>query len=377
MDIIKFHNPTSPTKLEQGELIEGFKTKMWVERFRKEGEFRLTALATSGMRQKLPISSIITHLNTPEVMIVENHEISEDIGSEPEITITGRSFETYLENRVVGSNIPFPLAGLSVDHNMASDILENQIVTLINHYIQPETLLDDNNALPYVVAATAIDPPTTANFPRPVKPGSVYERIQELLAIENFGIKVIRPGPFWTQWAPYIPDQTYLVLLVHKGVDRTATVSYSYDTGEIVNADYLWSNKKNKNAALIIGKWITTEVIPAQTGYERRWMLIDGTDIDQNYEAVLEEDVPVISSLMQQRSIDLLKSQVDLAITKAEVSKENTKAVFRRDFDVGDLITVRGDYNEVSKMRVSEYVEIEDDTGESGYPTLSIDQEDA
>lgn len=377
MDIFKFHNPSSPTKFEGGEIVEDLKTKMWVERYIKEGEFRLTALATSGMRQRLPIGSFISHLNTPEVMIVENHEISEEPASEPVITITGRSFETELDQRVVGSNIVYPIAGLPVDHNMASDFLENQIPTLINHYIQTSTLVDDDNALPFVIATSSITVPTPTNVPRQIKPGSLYTRIQELLLIENFGLKVIRPGPFWTVWAPYVPDNTYLTLIVHKGVDRTKTVSFSYDTGEIVSADYLWSNKKLKNAALIIGKWITTEVVPAAIEYGRRWMLIDGTDIDGGYDAILEDDVPLISALMQQRAIDLLRSQVDLALTKAEVSKENTKAIFRRDFDVGDLITVHGDYNESSKMRVSEYVEIEDDTGESGYPTLTIDQEES
>ncbi len=46
--------------------------------------------------------------------------------------------------------------------------------------------------------------------------------------------------------------------------------------------------------------------------------------------------------------------------------------IFRdKTYDVGDIITVDGEYNATTTMRISEYVEIEDETGDSGYPTFS------
>jgi hypothetical protein len=59
-------------------------------------------------------------------------------------------------------------------------------------------------------------------------------------------------------------------------------------------------------------------------------------------------------------------------LTKAEVSKDTNQGAYRTDFNVGDIITVHGDYNETSVMRISEYVEIEDENGRTGYPTLTM-----
>ena len=151
---------------------------------------------------------------------------------------------------------------------------------------------------------------------------------------------------------------------------------FSYDTGEIVSADYLWSNKKLKNAAMISGKWVQTVVNPTDAGYARRMMYVDATDIDQAFTVApstsTSPTLAAIVAAMQQRGREALAAQNNIALTKAEVTKQSTLAKYRVDFDVGDYIMVSGDYNEAAPMRVSEYVEIEDSTGESGYPTLTL-----
>ena len=65
-------------------------------------------------------------------------------------------------------------------------------------------------------------------------------------------------------------------------------------------------------------------------------------------------------------------AQKNIALTKAEVARNAANARYRVDFNVGDLIRVHGNYNEAASMRVSEYVEIEDGNGKSGYPTLTM-----
>jgi hypothetical protein len=102
--------------------------------------------------------------------------------------------------------------------------------------------------------------------------------------------------------------------------------------------------------------------------------LVNATDIDEHYTLPpFGTELDDIVAKMQQRGSEALSSLNDVALTKAEISREVVNSIYRVDFDVGDLITVSGDYNEVSTMRISEYVEIEDETGEIGYPTLSME----
>lgn len=369
MDIFKFTNPTAPTKMEQGQIINGFTSKLWVERYREAGEFSLSAPADSGVRDLLPIGSFISHVNTSEIMIVENHEISDNKGAASDITITGRGFETYLENRIVGANKAFPVSGTMTDYNLGAAFTWNQVVTLIGNHILASALLDDNDAIPFVSLLSTV-PGTSTSIARTVKRGPLYNAALALLEIDNLGFKVVRPGPT----SPLGGASVDVALVVHKGVDRTATVIFSYDTGEISSADYLWSNRKFKNAALVTGKWVETKVTPAAIEYGRRWMYLTANDIDEQYTtAPTGSTLTAVVNAMQQRANEALLAQLDIALTKAEVSREAVKSIYRTDFDVGDLITVSGDYNEVSTMRVSEYVEFEDENGESGYPTLTME----
>lgn len=355
--------------MEQAEIVNGLTSKMWVERYLKEGEFAFVAPAESGIREKLPIGAFVSHTNTTELMIVENHEIRDDRGRSSEIVITGRGFETYFENRIVASNKAFPVSGVMVDYPLGAAFTWNQAVTLISNHVLASALIDDNYAIPFLSIMSTV-PGSGISIARTVPRGTIYERVLELLAIENIGIKVVRPGT----WSPLGAGSPNVALVIHTGVDRSSTIIFSYDTGEIESADYLWSNKKLKNAALITGKWVETTVNLAPIEYARRMMYVNASDIDGSYtSAPSGATLTAVVAAMQQRGLEALASQNDIALTKAQISKEVVKSIYRTDFDVGDIITVSGDYNAVSKMRISEFVEIEDATGESGYPTLTID----
>lgn len=367
MDIIKFTNPTAPTKMEQGEIINGITTKMWVERYSKEGEFKFTAPVGSNIRKKLPIGSFVSHLDTTQIMVVENHEISDDRGQNSQVVITGRTFDTFLDNRVIGANNDFPVSGELADYPLAADYSWNQIVLMLDTHMDASLLRDDNDAVPYLTVISTV-PGTSLSIPRTIPRGSLYEAMLNLLGFDNLGVKIVRPGP----WSPLTAGSPNTALVIYKGVDKSSQVIFSYDTGEIETADYLWSNKRFKNAALITGKWVETVVIPAAVEYGRRWMFVSAQDLDQDFTSPpAGADLTAVVAAMQQRGTLALLAQIDVALTKAQLSKNATKSQYRRDYNLGDTVTVHGDYNESTKMVVSEYVEIEDESGESSYPTFT------
>lgn len=169
------------------------------------------------------------------------------------------------------------------------------------------------------------------------------------------------------------------MIRVHKGVDRSNEIIFSYDYGQIVNADYLWSNKKLKTSAVVSSRWVQTIVnLPGFDHYARRMMQVSATDVDEDLdEAAALAAISSINDKLQQRGREALKSQKNVVLTKAEVSKKTVESRYRVDYNVGDLVSVVGDYNESSTMRVSEFVEIEDENGTVAYPTLSLETENA
>lgn len=372
MDIFKFTNPTAPTKMQQGEIINGLTSKTWIERYGKEGEFTFVAPVSSGMRDILPVGTFISHTDTTDIMIVENHEINEaSTDGTSDITITGRGYETFFESRVVGSNRGFPVAETIVDYPIIADFTWNQIVAVIQDHTYASALVDPNNAIPFMTALSLVTSysGSPASIARTLKRDTLYAGVLTLLAIDGLGIKVVRPGP----WSPLGSSSEDVCVGIHFGVDRSADVIFSYDTGQLISADYLWSNKNFRNAALLTGKWVEVVVVPSDIEYARRMLFIDASDIDNTYDTIpTGSDLTAVETEMTQRGIEILASQVNIAITSAQAASNAITAAYRTDFDVGDIVTVAGDYNENAKMRISEYVEIEDSTGESGYPTLVL-----
>jgi hypothetical protein len=162
-------------------------------------------------------------------------------------------------------------------------------------------------------------------------------------------------------------------LIIHPGEDKSNSVAFSYTNGDLASANYLWSNKTRKNAALITGKWVENRVQGAATGYDRRMMLLDGSAFDTIYTAMPSAGAiqDGIRAAMAVRANEILATQKDVNIANVEISKTSSSYKYREDYNVGDIIAVEGNYDASTKMRVIEYVEIEDETGQVGYPTLS------
>lgn len=369
MDVFKFNNPNFPTKMEHGELIEGLTSKMWVERYGPAGEFTFVAPLRTNIRTSLPIGTFVSHTETDEIMVVENHELKGKKGEDIEVTVTGRSFETFFENRIVGSNQNFPVTDIQPFH-IDNHYSWNHLVELIQKHILPKYLINDNNALDYISVTHTIEGTSpTGLFPLDYERGSLYEHIQKLLEIDNLGIKTVRPGTL---------DSTNTSIIIHKGVDRSTSLVFSYSSGEIEDINYLFSNKNFKNAALVTGKWVEYIVEGPEAGIDRRMMFVSATDIDEYFDVLPEgADLDLVKLALWVRGVDTLKIQNELTLKNAQIAKDSVKYKYKKDYDLGDLVGVSGGYltteTEATKMRIIEHVEAEDSGGRSSYPTLAVE----
>lgn len=365
MDLFKFNYTTDPTVLERGQAINKASSKMWVERYLEPGEFEIEAQLSTGLREFLPPGTIIGNADSMEVMIVESHEIKEKTTEDPTLTISGRTFESYLENRIVGINLARASSTID-DYDMAADYTWNQAVKLINdHIVSPPANVND--ALVNVVAQNAVTGTSGTNEARTINRGTVLERLDEILAIDDLGIRTIRRNTFGQ-----VGSSAQTILQVYRGVNRANSIIFSWKAGELDSADYLFSDKKLKNSALVLGRYVYVVVDTGPTKYDRRIMVVPADDLDGKLSAPpTGAALTTILSRMRTRGSQALKKQLRVTISRADISK-TTLHQYRRDYNVGDLVSLDGNFNQMATMRVVEYVEIEDENGESGHPTLSI-----
>jgi hypothetical protein len=372
MDLLKFYPGTNPTELAAGAtVVGGYDSLMWVERYRKAGEFKLTAPLASGLLDILPLNTFVSIAESLELMLVENHILKEKKGTDPVIEISGRSFDAWLENRIVGMEqfLNSPSAPLAELFLAAADSWD-QVVTLINTHIDWDTIpVNKEDSLPGMVAV-ADDPGTLTgltptNERRTLKRGSVHARVLELLAVDDLGIRLVRRNPFGV-----LGDPTDTWLLVHAGSDRSGQVIFSSTVGDLDSADYLWSTKTDRNCALVTGRHFELSAYSSDWNFNRRSTLVDGSDIDGIYtDAPVDPTKATVLASMATRGYEELARKGPAILTRADVSA-GAKYAFRKDYDIGDIVSIDGSYGEIVPRRVTEYTQIQDKDGESGHPTL-------
>lgn len=366
MKLFKFNPVTSPTILEQGEPINNATSIMWVERYRDPGEFKIEAPLSSGLREFIPEGTLISHIDTYEVMVVENHQIEEPKREDPKLTITGRTFDSYLENRIVGVNLVRSSSTIS-EYVLDVDFTWNQLVQLINDHILTGHLVSSNDELDNVYASTILTG-TSISEERTINRGPVIDAVQEILAIDDLGIRTIRRVP----WAVPPGSSSSTVFDIFIGEDKTDQVVFSWKSGELESAAYLFSNKKLKNCALVLGRYVYRMVDTAAHKYDRRMMIVPADDLDGNLSAAPTGGaLTTLLNKMDVRGRQALAKQSKITISQTDIS-DVTRYQYRRDYNVGDLVSLDGNFGQTTVMRVVEFAEIEDENGVSGHPTLSI-----
>lgn len=365
MDLFKYLPTPEPTSFEEAQTINGARSITWTERYRDPGEFEIIAPLSSGLMEFLPLGSLISHMKTYEVMVVENHEITEDQNGDTLIKITGRSLEVILENRIVG--MPQVRTNSSIsEYILSADYTWNQAVSLINDHIQNEFFPDD--MIPNVIAVPGYS--WTGIFEaRSIRRTQLHGAVIELLNIEDLGIKNIRANAF------SVPNgsNTQTNMVIFKGYDKTASVVFSWKAGDLDQTEYLWSDKRLKNSAVVLGRYVNTVYdTVGVTQYNRRSAIVAGDDIDGIYNAPpTGAALTDVINKMQVRARAALESQSRLTITRTDLSA-TSRYQYRKDFDVGDLVLLDGNFGQIAVMRVVEFAEIQDENGETGHPTLSV-----
>ena len=371
MEFFCFDSVDEDGYISSGRALNGIRTAMWVERYRDTGEFTFKAPVSSNLRTLLPVGSLISHIDTLEVMMVESHEIDDDVkDNEPEIEIRGSSLESYLKQRSVGDDIEtyvfdgHRLVVTNDPYELAFGTSWEQVKTIIEHHLNDNFNIPNDHVPGFVTISDQQHiGPSTAEA-RIIRKGNLHDAVLDLLAIDDFGIRVHRPNA-----ASVTPGTTEF--RIHNGTDRTEDVIFSYTLGDLENAQYFWSDKALKTDYHCVATYSQLRSDSAITGFPRRIMYVDCTDIDGH---LAEDDIPTfmeaVGDAMDVRGQMLLRSQVSRSILSTNVSK-NTNYQFRTDYFVGDLVTVNGNYDTSAIMRVTEHVEFQDENGESGYPTLS------
>jgi hypothetical protein len=375
MDLFKFIPGADPSFLTNGQALNKIKTAQWTERYVDPGEFEITAGVSSGLRELLPVGSMISHIDTFEVMIVETVNLKEDdtdsVG-EPRLIIRGRSLESWFRQRIVGADIEtyidpgdgyYLMLNVS-EYALAMDTSWEQTKTMIEGHVTDTFAGLDDDVDGFAIIANQQHIGSSTSQARIMRKQNLHSAVMELLAVDDFGIKVVRPNPDNV-------DPTKTEFRIHNGVDRTESVIFSNNFGDLEKPEYLWGDGALKTDFFCRSNFFEMRSDSVIEGFNRRLLYVDCTDLDEHLDI---EDALIefadIQAAMHVRGHQALRAQAATNLMSTDISRRS-RYKFKTHYDVGDIVSVHGNYDEQSVMRVVEHVRFLDEKGETGYPTLA------
>lgn len=351
-----------PANYQPSDLIEGYSSLIWTERFLEPGEFKLTTENIEETRSVLPVDTLLCIRESTEVAIVETHQIKTDDKGVDQLEVSGRTIDLFLEDRVMGySWSPVPMPAPNPDPNKAWSTRHTRAFLTMQTVLSPgmpwSSLGPSTDPLPRV-AIQNVSYPTFDPLELMEKPELAANMVLSRLAQNNRGIKNVRPNV----------GGDVITMVIYPGVDRTQSVAFRTDRGDIQDPSYLFSKKDYKNVAYVFSPLGSKAVYApgtssAVSGFLRRILPVNASDL---------KEVPAggtLDDILNQKGWEALEKHNKHTWFDGSISPESD-LMYKRDYDLGDRVRIVGKYGLSEYMQVTEYIRIQDKEGDRGYPTL-------
>lgn len=353
---------------QKDEVIEGYVSIIWTERYTKNGEVRLVLPVTSGRVTQLAEGRFISERNSDEIMLLETQSIDE----EGLMTVAGKSLEGFFNERYFRNS-----ADVAVNEWKARDHPGTILSTMVNVITIAATapglsVLGGvlNRIQNLTLGAIDISDPIVT---RAVPFGPMYDSMLAIAETYKLGMKL---------YLDFADGITYgLKFSVYKGVDRTSAqlerdvVQFSPAQDSMSNTKELNSISGFKNVVYMYPpSWSAVAPIveyapgvdPAVTGFDRR-ILVSTASVD---EAEITGGV-TLNGLMHQQAKDLLANNNFTKLVDGEVVPQ-PGLEYRVHYNLGDIVELVGHNGVVQRALITEYIRSKDETGDRAYPTVSV-----
>lgn len=387
-----------PTTYIPVKLIEGYSSLIWTERYSVLGGFEMRSPLIEEHMADLPEETLVSHKETQEVFIVDTLFIETTEDGARELVVSGVSFESVLQDRVAEGvyqqpwRVPVSYNGMKA----CGLLIYNYLCNPHGKDLTKETVheMSGNNLIPNLGVATqdtTNEVSTMPVFEWWMETGEVYPIFTDWLSRQNLGVRNVRPVSefenrrmalmepcYYTSASGYVPEAlgTKLRMMVYKGLDRSRgqnrlpKVTFQYDEGDLADPKYLFSTRGLKNVCVVnssmgsITVYADNNVSPFLTGRQRRVMTVDAGDVGD------QDPTAFHWAMVQKGQIELAKYNRQ-QLFDAEIA-ETTPYKYKTHYDLGDRVSLHGEFGFKPKMMVNEYVRIEDEEGDRGFPTLVL-----
>lgn len=311
-------------------VIESITALQWNRKYYEAGDFELHLPVTEYNMRLIALGNLLWIRGKVEAGVMEDIQLISN-AKKQECVVKGRFTSSYMDRRLIRPRKTF------------SGAVE----------VAMRTLLDEAVEIPNVVLGDLKNLPATVSFQATYKNLLTYET------------KLAQSAGYGFRFVPDFAEKT-LTFEVYNGVDRSTSqmertkVEFSEKFNNLASLTYQLNNQIYKNLAYVGGEGEgldRTFVVVGDdtvTGLDRREVYVDARGIqkedgmtDAQYTALLEEEG---NKALKE---DILSESLEFD------TDPNGNFVYLRDFDLGDIVTVKKESWGVSTdMRITEISEV-------------------
>ncbi|WMJ81978.1 siphovirus ReqiPepy6 Gp37-like family protein [Clostridium sp. MB40-C1] len=324
--------------LELKGILDTFTSLRWIRRYYKGGEFELHCALNSNTLKLLQRENIIYKKDDAEAGYIETRQLKIDNNGQEYLEIKGKFLTNYLDRRINWDRVNF---------NGKTEELMRKLVN--DNAINPSNI---NRKIPNLILEAL------KGFNEDIKYqnsfGNILDCLENISNTSNLGYRNLLD----------IRNRK-IIFDAYKGVDRTvnngtiAPCIFSRDFENILEQEYMDSLNNYRNTTLIAGagegstRKLTS--IEEGKGLDRYEMYVDARDLQdieqQEVEKIDEEgnktketiDVEIpwdrYKAQLLQRGKEKLEECNEIQTFNSRLNT-NGNNVYKKDFDLGDIVTV-------------------------------------
>lgn len=374
------------------DVIDTYKSFIWVERYDEAGDFEVFTTMEHGPSNSAKKGYYLWNKDSDRLMIIETVGYDSDDEAGDNFTISGRSLESLLERRIIWHKVVF-----SADDKGNKPNLQNGIARLLfeNAIVPTEQQKKDYGvkhptasvrAIPNLIFKPSTDERITKlDFEAQYLGDDLYKVITNLCRENEIGFKIT------------LTENDQFEFELFAGTDRSygtedepqllnPYVIFSEKFDNLINTDYIDSDEKLKNVALVVGESEYNEdgeeisrleyEEGSAVGLDRRETFVDSTSMG------LEDETGGIMSAdryrahLKQKGIDALIENTPVPAFAAEI-EPNVMFTYGEDYFIGDIVQITDKYGTEARAYISEYMRSCSESGTAAYPTFKIIQKGA
>lgn len=372
------------------DVVDEYVSMIWVERYAQKGDFELVTLSTQANRNRFVYDTMISIPDSKRIMRV--NKIDETIDEEKGATLTIKGFEivSVLEQRVSasiedgGTHDGMFKAVTYFNGWTPLDLIDTMVWRIC--VSTSGWLINAGDPIPnlndYILHPVSLYP--ASNIPEPAPGGilweqkvaSLYSAVTDVCEAYDLGFRLYKD-----------PNSATLYFEGYNGIDRTSRQStfppvvFSSDMNNLQNTTEYKDNMAHFNVVIAFYQYKNEEVggyppdltvsvtvtdpdlLFSSGGFEQKTKYLS---ISQLPDGMALVDAPAYltqlatEELTRSRPSDIFDGEID----------QHSDFVYERDYNLGDIVEVRGDNGGAAYMRVVEQIIKFDDNGKSSYPSL-------